>query len=303
MRFRFTLAVWGDWHLRQFEAHGVPSLRAPGNLGAVDYHISAHTRPADRDRLAAALQGLDADVKTPLPDDVRGDRHAANPAILGFRTEDRAAAAAAGEAWALLSPDMVWGEGTLAHHRAAFEAGKTMIFRPLLWVDAEKAGVVRDFGRRSLAKVALEHEHAIARDYFRADGPRFSSHTEMIIWPAPGGLLNKTITGELQTCVASAPQDGFGLATEADEGKMEVVGDSDEAIALAMAPPDKDFSTWLSHEPLSPGLVRQFAGWYPSPAMDKVARRSYRLHAGDIDPAEWAEVERRADAFIAEVFR
>ena len=177
MRFRFTLAVWGDWHLRQLEAHGVPSLRAPGNLGAIDYHISAHTRPADRERLAAILDGLDADIKTPLPDDMRGDRHAANPAVLGFRAADRAEAAAAGEAWALLSPDMVWGEGTLAHHNAAFEAGKTMIFRPLLWVDAEKAGTIRDFGRRHLARVALEHEHAIARGYFRADGPCFSSHT------------------------------------------------------------------------------------------------------------------------------
>ena len=168
MRFRFTLAAWGDWHLDQLARHGVPSLRAPGNLDAVDYHISVHTRPADRDRLAAILDGLDADIKTPLPDDMRADRYAANPAVLRFKADDYAAAAAAGEAWVLLSPDMVWGEGTLAHHRRAFEAGKAVVYRPLLWVDAERAGVVRDFGRRSLAKVALECEHAIARDYFRA---------------------------------------------------------------------------------------------------------------------------------------
>ncbi len=303
MRFRFTLAAWGDWHLDQLARHGVPSLRAPGNLDAVDYHISAHTRLADRDRLAAILDGLDADIKTPLPDDMRGDRHAANPAVLRFKADDHAAAAAAGEAWVLLSPDMVWGEGTLAHHRRAFEGGKTVVYRPLLWVDAERAGVVRDFGRRSLARVALEHEHAIARDYFRADGRWFSSHVEMIIWQAPGGLLNKTITAEVQTCVASDPLTPTGLATEADEGKMEVVGDSDEAIALAMAPPGKDFSTWLTQEPLTPGLVRQFTGWYPSPASEKIARHSYRLYADDIDAAEWAEVERRADGFIAEVFK
>ena len=41
MRFHFTLAVWGEWHLNQLETHGIPSLRAPGNLDAVDYHISA----------------------------------------------------------------------------------------------------------------------------------------------------------------------------------------------------------------------------------------------------------------------
>ena len=49
--------------------------------------------------------------------------------------------------------------------------------------------------------------------------------------------------------------------------------------------------------------MRQFTGWYPSPASEKIARRSYRLHADDIDAAEWAEVERRADGFIAEVFK
>ncbi len=84
---------------------------------------------------------------------------------------------------------------------------------------------------------------------------------------------------------------------------MLVVADSDEAIALAMAPPGKDFSTWLTGSPLSPAMVRAFANEYQSPATEKVARRSYRLHAGAIDLDEWAEVERRADAFIEEAFR
>ena len=303
MRFRFTLAMWGNWHLSQFERNGLPSLRAPGNLDAIDYHISVHTRPADRDRIAAILQGINADIKTPLPDDMRNDRYAANPAVLDFRTKDYAVAARAGEAWVLLSPDMVWGEGTLAHHRKAFEAGKTLIFRPLLWVDAKKAGTIRDFGRRALARVALECEHSIAREYFRADGPKFSSHTEMIIWLAPGGLLNKTITAEVQTCVASKPLDSCGLATETDEEKMMVIGDSDEAITLALAPSDKDFSTWLTEIPLTADLVRQFTRWYPSPASRHIAAASYRLHADEIDLAEWTMVERRANDFIAEVFQ
>lgn len=300
MKFNFTLAVWGDWHLTQLEKHGIPSLRAPGNLDAVDYHISAHTRPADRERLARVLEGCNYDIKTPLPDDMRSDRPASNPAVMGFRERDFAAAA--GEAWVLLSPDMVWGEGTLAHHRAAFETGKTVIFRPLLWVDAEKAGTIRDFGKRSLASVALEHEHSIARTYFRADGPQFSSHTEMIIWEAPGGLLNKTITAEVQTCVALTQPNPYGLWTEADEEKMLVVGDSDEAITLALAPPDKDFSTWMTQVPLSSAMVRAFATEYQSPATEKIARHSYRLHASAIDLDAWAEVERKANAFIGEVF-
>ena len=302
MRFRLTLAAWGDWHLGQLEAHGLPSLRAPGNLDAVDYYISAHTRPTDRDRLAAALEGLDADVKTPLPDDVRGDQGTANNTVHACKAQDYAAAAAAGEAWALLSPDMVWGEGTWAHHRAAFEAGRTIIYRPLLRVDADRAGTIGDFRRRALAAVALEHEHGVARQFYRADGRLFSSHAELVIWSAPGGLLNKTITAEMQTCVAGRMPHMEFITPEADEGKLLVVADSDEAITLAMAPPGKDFSHVAGTGPLTPGIVRAFADWYRSPATELIARRSYRLHAGDVDPAEWAEVERRADAFIAEVF-
>ena len=301
MKFRFTLAVWGDWHLRQLEMHGVPSLLAPGNLDAIDYRISAHTRPSDRERLAAALRGLNADIEAPLPGDVRGDQKTANDALHVFKMQDHAAAAAAGEAWALLSPDMVWGEGTWAHHRGALEAGKTVIYRPLLRVDAEEAGTVRDFGKRALARLALEHEHGVARKFYRADGPLFSPHSDMIIWPAPGGLLNKTVTADVQTCVAGqSPAIEFLLAPEASE--MLVVGDSDEAIALAMSPPEKDFKHVVGSGPLTAALVQQFASWYPSAATEKIARFSYRLHAGDIDPAEWAPVELRADAFIAEVF-
>ena len=124
----------------------------------------------------------------------------------------------------------------------------------------------------------------------------------MIIWPAPGGLLNKTITAEVQTCIALNPLNGYGLATEEDEDKMLVVADSDEAITLAMAAPGKDFSEWLTQIPLSAATVRAFMENYPSAATEKIARHSYRLHAGAIDLDEWAEVERRANAFIAEVF-
>ena len=304
MKFRFTLAVWGDWHLDQFERNALPSLRAPGNLDAVDYHISAHTRPADRDRLAAILQGVNADIKTPLADGVRSDQATANSVVHGCKMQDYAAA----EAWALMSPDMVWGEGTLAHHRRAFESGKTVIYRPLLRVDADKVGTIRDFSKRSLARIALESEHSVARKFYRADGPLFSSHAEMIIWPAPdGGLLNKTITAEVQTGLAGQMGGAECLATDSDENKMLVVGDSDEAITLALASPDKDFSHVVGTGPLTPEIIRTFTSWYQSPATEKIARHSYRLHANDIDlaeyPSRWEAVEKQADAFIAEVFR
>ena len=303
MKFRFTLALWGDWHLSQFERNGLPSLRAAGNLNAIDYHISVHTRPADFYRLSVMLQDINADIKVPLADDTQSDQGTANAVVHNCKMQDYAGATANGEAWVLMSPDMVWGEGTFVHHRQAFEAGKTAIFRPLLRVDADKAGTITDFGKRSLARIALEHEHNVSQKFYRADSPLFSSHAEMIIWPAPGGLLNKTITAEIQTCMAGHALYGSEcLATEAAKESMLVVGDSDEAIALALAPPNKDFSHVVGTSPLTPDIVRTFANWYWSPATEKIARHSYRLHAEDIDLAEWAAVERNANDFIAEVF-
>jgi len=303
VRFRFTLAVWGDWHLSQFERNALPSLRAPGNLDAVGYHISVHTRPTDRDRIVGILQGINADIKASLSDGVGSDQGTANNTVHVCKMSDYAAAAANGEAWMLLSPDMVWGEGTLAHHRAAFEAGKTAIYRPLLRVDADKAGTISDFGKRSLARIALEKEHEVSQKYYRADGPLFSSHAEMIIWPAPNGLLNTTITGEMQTCMARLMPDVEFMTPGIPDDKILVVGDSDETITLALAPSGKDFSHVVGTGPLTRDIIHRFASWYQSPAMVTVARHSYRLHADDIDLAAWAPVEQRANDFIAEVFR
>jgi hypothetical protein len=302
MKFRFTLVAWGDWHIDQFVRHGLPSLRAPGNLDAIEHHISAKTRPADLDRLKEALRDLNADVQAPLADDVQGDQGTANSTVFGFNMQDRADAASAGEAWALLSPDMVWGEGTFAHYRRLFESGKKAIFRPLLRVDSEKAGTITDFKRRALARVALDCEHWIAKDRYRAAGDHFSSHAEMVIWPAPGGLINRTTTAEVQVCIPTMLLNGQGLVSAMDPSEMAVIGDSDEAISIAMTSPDKDFSWLMGSGPLTVETVRSFLRRYQSPACRHIAATSYRLHDEDIQDGAWDDIERGANDFIATVF-
>lgn len=303
MKFRFTLVVWGDWHFEQLVSHGLPSLRAPGNLDAIDYHISAKTRGADLDRLRAALDGLNADVQPAIVNDVASDQGTSNTTVFGFKCTDQAQAADFSEAWALLAPDMVWGEGTLAQHRRAMESGKIAVFRPLLRVDASKSGTIRDFSRRNLAKVALECEHAIAKEHYRADSPKFSNHAEMVIWEAPGGLINRTVTAEVQTYLPGRLKlDGSMSSRRLQNVEREVIGDSDEAIALAMCPPDKDFR-WMGFDgPLTPVTVKTFLHYFPSPASIDIATHSYRLHAQDIDPASWADAETRASEFIGKAF-
>ena len=107
MMFRFSLAVWGDWHIDQFVRNALPSLKAPGTLGAIDHVIAVHTRPADVERLRAALDGVNAELLAPIADDTAGDQSTANITIQGYAAQDIQAAAAAGEVWGLLAPDMV----------------------------------------------------------------------------------------------------------------------------------------------------------------------------------------------------
>ena len=196
MKFIFTLSVWADWHVNQFFKNALPSLRAPGNLDSVDYRISVHTCPCDVEGLRKALAGLVYDVEATLPDNITSDRNAAHPVVSRFKEEDRAAAGD-GDVWLLLAPDMVWAQGTLAYYRHLFEQGKKAIFRPLLRVDSDKAGTIADFSNRALAKVALESEHDLVKKFYRASGPHFSRHAEMVTWEAPGGLVNQTVDDDL----------------------------------------------------------------------------------------------------------
>ncbi len=302
MRFRFSLAVWGGWHVGQFVAHGLPSLKAPGNLDAIDHVIAVHTRPADLEQLRVALDGVNAELEAPIADDAGGEQAAANCIIQSHAAQDFGTAANAGEAWVLLAPDMVWSEGTFALYRRLLDAGNKAIFRPLLRVDADKAGTIREFEARHLAGLALAHEHAMGGLY-RVDAERFTTHAEAIIWPAPDGRLHQTISADVVLCVANqtkvTPQ---FLSAESFGDQMAVVTDSDESVALAMCQADKFYGWQNGNGPLTPKLVREFMTMYPSPAARGLASRPYRLHAGDTDPARWADVERRAADFVATVF-
>jgi hypothetical protein len=304
VKFWLTLVVWGDWHLSQFEAHGLPSLRAPGNLEAVDYRIAAYTRPSDVARLQSVLHGFPATILAALPDDLKCEQATADATLRHYYGQDRADAARFGEAWMQVAPDMVWGEGTLLHHKRALEAGKKAIFRPLLRVDSSLTGTIKHFSRCYLASLALRWEHEMARTFYRADGTKFSPHAEMIIWEAPGGLLNQTVTAAVQTCNPAAVRLNWATLLEDEpDDTLEVVTDSDQVITLAMCPPDKPFLFGHGAVKLAPETVRGFLRGYSSPASSYIMRRPYRLHCEDIRYLEtWGIQERRALRFASEVF-
>jgi hypothetical protein len=305
MKFIFTLSIWADWHIDQLVRNVVPSLRAPGNLDSVDYLISVHTRPTDAKFIQDTLAGLVSDIKTTVPDNMTNDRAGTHPTVHTHKEADRAVAGE-GDVWALLAPDMVWAEGTFDYYRRLIESGKKAIFRPLLRVDSDRAGTITDFSKRSLARVALKAEHDVVKKFYRAQGHKFSRHTEMVTWHAPGGLINKTITPEVQVCLAKLELlGGHRLAPELAPDEMAVICDSDEGITLAMTAPDANLE-WVSGTiPLTSQFIKDFVGQYPSPVCRYVASKSYRLHDRDIDTTQdlvWRQLEQYADDFIETAF-
>ena len=304
MRFRFSLAVWGDWHIDQFIRHGLPSLKTPGNLDAIDYIISVWTRPADFERLKAVLEGTSFELRATIADDTGGWQEVANITIQSYAIQDIVAAGQAGEVWGLLAPDMVWSEGTFALYRKLLETGRKIIFRPLLRVDSDQVGTIQQFDVRHLAKMALENEHSVGQIY-RADTDRFTTHPETIIWPAPDGRLHQTISADAVLFIANqasiTPQ--FLCDEPFNDQTMAVIRDSDESVALAMCPANKHYEWQNGGGPLTPDSVRRFRTGFPSPTIHGLAQRPYRLHIGDTESSRWADVEQRANAFIAEVFK
>ena len=303
MRFRFSLAVWGDWHINQFVTNGLPSLKVSGNLDSIDYVIAAYTRSKDYARMQAALEGVKAELSAPIADDTGDWQEVANSTIQSYAAQDIKTAITANEVWGLLAPDMVWSEGTFALYSQLIDTGKKAIFRPLLRVDSDKTGKIEQFGKRHLAKLALECEHDVGKIY-RADAEHFTTHPEAIIWPALDGRLHQTISADVVLCVANKMDITSQFLSAAPFGDdMAVITDSDESVALAMCPTDKFYGWQYGNGPLTPALVRNFVVSFPSPAIRGLAERPYRLHNEDTDSSRWAEVEQEAAAFIAEVFK
>lgn len=304
MKFRLTCPVWGEWHVNAFLRYGLPSLQASGNLDAIDYTLAIHTTPRDAARLMPALRGLNREVYTPL--------YGAQPAGLASAVDtqqrlhrfDRAKARATGSIWACVPPDVVWAEGTFAHYRDLLEAGKTVVFHHMPRVALEPAArALEYFGKRHLARVALDFEHPLGLMY-RADNPTFPKHAELVLWPAGNdGLVCRLLAAEIKVADPSkVPINDVAQLDRPIGDRMAVISDSDEAMALSLAPVYKDADWARDGAPLSAETVRAFLEQYPSPATRELARHSYRLHAGNVSLASWAAAERQADALMAEVF-
>jgi hypothetical protein len=294
--------VWGDWHISQFIKHGLPSLKAPGNLDAIDYVIAVHTTPRDIGKLMPALRGVKTEFYTSIPDKLPAHLSSAVDVQQAIHRGERGLAERTGAMWACLPPDVVWGEHSWALYRKFFEAGKWAIFQHMPRATDDAGAAFYDYSKRHLARVALDFEHPLGRMY-RADNPTFPKHAELIIWPAPHGLLTRLLASEIKVCDPSkVAVNRMAQSARTLGDRAAVIQDSDEAIAISLASVHKDEDWTRDGVPLSAQVVRSFLGDYPSPATRDLARYSYRLHADEADPASWLAAERRADNLMASIF-
>ncbi len=304
MKFRLTCAVWGDWHTSTFLDYGLPSLCASGNLDAIDHKIAIYTTERDARRLMPATRGMNREIYTAIPSGVASGLSAAVDTQQQVHKLDRSHARKTGQIWACVPPDVVWGEGTFAQYSDLLASGKTVIFHHMPRVTLEEAApALQYFGRRHLARVALDFEHPLGRMY-RADNPTFPRHAELVLWPAgTDGLICRFLSAEIKVAdVSKVPINEVAQVDRPLGERMAMIADSDHAIALSLAPAYKDSDWARDGMPLSAELVRAFLAQYPSPATRELARHSYRLHAGAVPPAAWAAAERQADALMAQVF-
>jgi hypothetical protein len=291
-----TLAVWGDWHIDVFRKYGAPSLMR--NLGPDD-QVLIYVR-----------HGEDAAIRSIFPsaeiafDAGHALRAGSSPVMaqIGCWNLGRKVAQERGQVHVAIWPDVVFGDGTFDAYRAHLKAGKSVIYHHLPRVTFETAEHrLRSTGKHSLTATALENEHHLSWIY-RSENPRFPGHSELINWAIPSGILTRMI--------ATAPivvdprkhvvnEESQMLATF-QPGQAAFIAGSDEAIALSLAPKDKDIS-WIPypHE-FSTHSIYQWQMTYPSPVNAELVRHSYRL--GFASPADWAKAEEAADDMMERIF-
>lgn len=295
-----SLSCWGAWHVDMFRRLGAPSLLP--QLLQRD-RLVIHTLPADAPALAAIAPAAEirADIE-PLLDEWRLSPKGAQMAA--WRADvDRARAA--GELVALAWPDVLWGGTVLAAWRRLVGEGCSAIFQQLPRVDADAAANLLGVGRtnRELAALALNFEHHLSWAY-RADGDRHPEHAELVNWRAPVGLLARMLAASPVLFDPLRHKLGPLMLLDAPVGcGFGWIGDSDDAIALSLAPAGKDLR-WLprASRPLDINRLRAFQAAYPSPTNRELAVRSYRLHAGPASAAAWAPLEQAADRLVTQLF-
>lgn len=310
---RLACAVWGDWHIDQFVRFCWPSMNAAGNLEALTPKLRIHTRRCDAERLQASLS--DCEIIGSLSDDLDGDLGNAVQAHTSAWMYECDKAARLGESVILISPDVIYGEGTFARYVELLGNGADAVHHVMHRVNAEDAGkqmladyadgrVVSPFARRYLARIALDHEHLLSKCY-RFGSQNIPRHVEFLNWECVKreAIMTRIVVND---CRALKPANCTLKATTfivSNDVKHASIRSSDEAIGLSLTPAGKDKSWVQKGGPLDYRLAVKALRSYGTIYNREMSDVSYRLFATPQPDSVWEAADFEADGVIREIFR
>ena len=291
--------MWGAWHLDVFRRFGAPSLLP--QLTDRD-QVVIHTTQEDHDAVVEICPQaqiiVDADWWLTVKKLQPRSAHAAM-----WQTDIRRAQIA-GTIIALAWPDVVWGPTMFQTYRKLLGEEKTAIVThlPRIALDGCEETLARARTNRDLARIALEHEDHLGWMY-RADGGKYPEYCDMVNWRTENGVMTRLFA---MTPVCFDPlrhelSERMLLKNSAG-ARLGFIGDTDEAIALSIAPVGKETELMCEGNAPDPVKIRAWSDAHFSPANAELAKLSHYLHGADLRPLEWLEIEKQADELAAGAF-
>jgi hypothetical protein len=217
---------------------------------------------------------------------------------------------------ALLTPDLVFADGTFAWMQTARRSGARLVLMavlrtlsmkvmPLLQVHSSASGSL-EIPPRMLVGLALHHLHPLTRNHFWSGEGRL--HPANLIWPVgeEGVLLHAfhlhpllVEPSEAARAFAGTLDEDLVILVEPDPDAAIVAQDSDAMFALELCNPGR--TTPLIADKESIADTAAWAVARSEPWHRKIAQRPIRIHSVEPSPTLWCEVEKQAAAVLAAV--
>ena len=320
--FYFLTPVWGASYAKLYVDTVIPAQLSPGNLPAFKdtpncrYFIYTRREDAETIRASAIFKELDATVPVTfelIPDQI-GVVH--NLMTDCFR-RGIAAAEKTDAAALLMTPDLVFADGSFRTIKRLSEEGRDVIFVPSIRTvknsaDAAlhksfKSGNVISVPPRQLMQVALDNLHPLAHSawweegdgglipatiYWRVDNEGIVAHC-FHLHPILVHAQHKDVT------FFGTVDDDYIMAACPDATRDALVTDSDDVFAIDLSDPWRYFEMRFAK-----GSVRDTVRWaeqFANPRHHNLFASTIRMHVGISRPERWKEVERRAQTVVDEI--
>jgi len=302
-----VIAVWGQWHTDMLLDLCIPSLLCTDNLPEFilqhDCTLHLYTREKEWGRIceSSAFQGLiklvDLDLNTALLDG--SDDNSASKHHEAWQISKEIAIKNDCYIWNML-PDVFFANGSIRHLSDLLSGNYDSImwfyprvvsttFTEEISQPSYSDGDSLNIDRRDLADYDLSSEH-------------FPTHPELLLKAVPdqGIAVRMLINIHNLYNPSKFMLNEMQLTTgEVDEDSVKFITDSDEFMAVSLAPLGKD-SVWYRDATVR-STIKTALWWleFDGSANDLVASKKIRIHNKDIDETAWLAAEQAMDLCIS----